>query len=31
MRVPEYVFWRSGEAKELLRALGGKLVSYAAV
>lgn len=31
MRVPEYTFWRSGEARELLRELGGKLVSYAAV
>jgi predicted glycoside hydrolase/deacetylase ChbG (UPF0249 family) len=28
MRVPEYEFWRSGEAKELLRELGGELVSY---
>lgn len=31
MRVPEYEFWRGGEAKELLRALGGELVSYRAV
>ena len=31
MRVPEYEFWRSGEARELLRALGGELISYAAV
>jgi predicted glycoside hydrolase/deacetylase ChbG (UPF0249 family) len=31
MRVPEYSFWRSGEAAELLRELGGELVSYAAV
>ncbi|MVN78397.1 ChbG/HpnK family deacetylase [Hymenobacter sp. HMF4947] len=29
MRVPEYTFWRSGEAHELLRELGGELVSYA--
>jgi predicted glycoside hydrolase/deacetylase ChbG (UPF0249 family) len=28
MRVPEYEFWRSGEARELLRAAGGELVSY---
>jgi predicted glycoside hydrolase/deacetylase ChbG (UPF0249 family) len=31
MRVPEYVFWRSGEARELLRELGGEVVSYAVV
>jgi predicted glycoside hydrolase/deacetylase ChbG (UPF0249 family) len=31
LRVPEYAFWRSGEAREMLRALGGELVSYAAV
>ncbi|GAA4508083.1 hypothetical protein GCM10023172_39670 [Hymenobacter ginsengisoli] len=31
MRVPEYAFWRSGEASEILRELGGQLVSYAAV
>ena len=31
MRVPEYAFWRSGQARELLRELGGELVSYAAV
>ncbi len=31
MRVPEYEFWRGGEARELLRELGGELVSYAAV
>jgi predicted glycoside hydrolase/deacetylase ChbG (UPF0249 family) len=31
MRVPEYAFWRGGEASELLRELGGQLVSYAAV
>lgn len=31
MRVPEYAFWRSGEARELLRAAGGELVSYMAV
>ncbi|TFZ68857.1 ChbG/HpnK family deacetylase [Hymenobacter sp. UV11] len=31
MRVPEYEFWRGGEAHELLRELGGELVSYAAV
>ncbi len=31
MRVPEYTFWRSGEARELLRELGGELVSYAVV
>lgn len=28
MRVPEYAFWRGGEATEILRELGGKLVSY---
>jgi predicted glycoside hydrolase/deacetylase ChbG (UPF0249 family) len=28
MRVPEYEFWRSGEATELLRELGSELVSY---
>jgi predicted glycoside hydrolase/deacetylase ChbG (UPF0249 family) len=28
MRVPEYAFWRSGEAQELLRELSGELVSY---
>jgi predicted glycoside hydrolase/deacetylase ChbG (UPF0249 family) len=31
MRVPEYEFWRSGAARELLRELGGELVSYAAL
>lgn len=31
MRVPEYEFWRSGEAAELLRELGGEVVSYAAI
>jgi predicted glycoside hydrolase/deacetylase ChbG (UPF0249 family) len=31
MRVPEYTFWRSGEATALLRELGTELVSYAAV
>ncbi|RYY21443.1 MAG: ChbG/HpnK family deacetylase [Cytophagaceae bacterium] len=31
MRVPEYAFWRGGEARELLRELGGELVSYAQV
>ena len=31
MRVPEYEFWRSGQARELVRELGGELVSYAAV
>jgi predicted glycoside hydrolase/deacetylase ChbG (UPF0249 family) len=31
MRVPEYEFWRGGEARELLRKLGGELVSYQAV
>ena len=31
MRVPEYEFWRSGEAREILRELGGEMVSYAAV
>jgi predicted glycoside hydrolase/deacetylase ChbG (UPF0249 family) len=31
MRVPEYEFWRSGEAPALLRELGAELVSYAAV
>ena len=31
MRVPEYEFWRSGEAPNLLRELGAELVSYAAV
>lgn len=31
MRVPEYVFWCSGEARELLRELGGEVVSYIAV
>jgi predicted glycoside hydrolase/deacetylase ChbG (UPF0249 family) len=31
MRVPEYEFWRSGEALGLLHELGGELVSYAAV
>ena len=31
MRVPEYAFWRSGEAGEILRELGGELVSYAAL
>jgi predicted glycoside hydrolase/deacetylase ChbG (UPF0249 family) len=31
MRVPEYEFWRSGAAHELLGELGGELVSYASV
>lgn len=31
LRVPEYEFWRGGEAREILRELGGELVSYAAV
>jgi len=31
MRVPEYEFWRSGAAPELLRKLGGEVVSYAAL
>ncbi|TVT37871.1 ChbG/HpnK family deacetylase [Hymenobacter setariae] len=31
MRVPEYNFWRGGEATNLLRELGVELVSYAAV
>jgi predicted glycoside hydrolase/deacetylase ChbG (UPF0249 family) len=31
MRVPEYEFWRSGEARELLRAAGCEVVSYAAL
>ncbi|WP_151089349.1 carbohydrate deacetylase [Hymenobacter baengnokdamensis] len=31
MRVPEYEFWRGGQLRELLRELGGELVSYAAV
>lgn len=31
MRVPEYTFWRSGEAPALLREFGVELVSYAAV
>ena len=31
MRVPEYEFWRSGAARELLRELGGEVVSYTAV
>jgi len=31
MRVPEYAFWRSGEARELLRELGGEVVSYLAL
>jgi predicted glycoside hydrolase/deacetylase ChbG (UPF0249 family) len=31
MRVPEYDFWRSGAARELVRELGGEVVSYAAV
>jgi len=31
MRVPEYDFWRSGQAQELLRELGGEVVSYAAL
>jgi predicted glycoside hydrolase/deacetylase ChbG (UPF0249 family) len=31
MRVPEYQFWRSGEASEILRELGGEVVSYAAL
>jgi predicted glycoside hydrolase/deacetylase ChbG (UPF0249 family) len=31
MRVPEYEFWRGGEARELLRELGGEVVSYLAV
>jgi predicted glycoside hydrolase/deacetylase ChbG (UPF0249 family) len=28
MRVPEYEFWRGGEASEILRELGGEVVSY---
>jgi predicted glycoside hydrolase/deacetylase ChbG (UPF0249 family) len=31
MRVPEYQFWRSGEAAELLRDLGGEVVTYEAL
>jgi len=31
MRVPEYEFWRSGAAPELLRELGAELVSYHAL
>lgn len=31
MRVPEYEFWRGGQALGLLRELGGELASYAAV
>lgn len=31
MRVPEYEFWRSGEATEILRELGAEMVSYASV
>ena len=31
MRVSEYEFWRGGEARELLRELGGEVVSYLAV
>jgi hypothetical protein len=31
MRVPEYEFWRSGAAHELLRAAGSEMVSYAAL
>ncbi|MGI4834842.1 MAG: carbohydrate deacetylase [Janthinobacterium lividum] len=31
MRMPEYEFWRGGQAREILRELGGELVSYAAV
>ena len=31
MRVPEYEFWRSGAARELVRELGGEVVSYIAV
>ena len=31
MRVPEYEFWHGGEARELLRELGGEVVSYTAV
>ena len=31
MRVPEYEFWRSGATREILRELGGELVSYAVV
>jgi predicted glycoside hydrolase/deacetylase ChbG (UPF0249 family) len=31
MRVPEYEFWRSGAARELLREAGGEVVSYAAL
>jgi predicted glycoside hydrolase/deacetylase ChbG (UPF0249 family) len=31
MRVPEYEFWRGGEARELLHELGGKVVSYRAI
>ena len=29
LRVPEYEFWRSGEARGLLRDLGGEVVSFA--
>ncbi len=31
MRVPEYAFWRGGAAREILRELGGEVVSYANV
>jgi predicted glycoside hydrolase/deacetylase ChbG (UPF0249 family) len=31
MRVPEYEFWRSGETSEILRELGGEVVSYHSV
>jgi len=31
MRVPEYEFWRGGEASKILHELGGELVSYHAV
>jgi predicted glycoside hydrolase/deacetylase ChbG (UPF0249 family) len=31
MRVPEYDFWRSGQAPDILSELGGELVSYAAL
>ena len=31
MRVPEYAFWRSGQARKILRELGSELVSYAAL
>ena len=31
MRVPEYAFWRGGEAREIVQELGGEVVSYRAV